>query len=523
MAVRRPRAIAAQMLVWHLAVVLLVVALGVGLAWYDARRDAYDVARDRALEVSRTVASAPDVTRALGDADPSKTLQPYAERVRHATGTDFVVVMSTNGVRYSHPDPSQLGGHFRGSTGPALRGGEVTETYSGTLGPSVRAVVPVRSGDRVVALVSVGITLQQVNHKVWEALPAVLLVAAGLGALGLVGAWLVGRRLRRQTHGLGEVEITRMYEYYDAVLRAVREGLVLLGHDDRVTLANDEARRLLDLPESYDGKTLAELGLVTPDTGPELHDLPVVVGDRVLLVNRAPARWNDRVVGSVVTLRDRTELQEVTAELDTVRGMAAALRAQNHEAANRLHTMVSLVEMGETEEAVAFATDELDLARRLTDDVVGAVQEPVLSALLLGKSSQAQERGVALVVDPDSSVTHTSLSAHDLVTVVGNLLDNAIDAAQGTAEAVVQVLVKSEDDGLMVAVDDSGPGIAPEHRDQIFEPGWTSKPDTQARGRGVGLALVGQVVRRHEGSTEVGRSTLGGARLTVRVPARRTP
>ena len=240
-------------------------------------------------------------------------------------------------------------------------------------------------------------------EKIDRALPAALLpvaiAAVAVLAVGLLGALLISRRLRRQTHGLSEQELGRMYEYHHAVLHAVREGLLLLDDQDRVQLVNDEARRLLDLPEDVVGRPVGELGL--PPALVQRRHRRDRGGGRRLRRRRAraggelrAALWNGREVGAVVTLRDRTELQAVTGELDVVRGLTDALRAQNHESANRLHTVVSLIEMGRPEDAVEFATEELQIAQLLADRVVGAVEDPVLAALLLGKTAQASERGI---------------------------------------------------------------------------------------------------------------------------------
>jgi two-component system, CitB family, sensor kinase len=232
-------------------------------------------------------------------------------------------------------------------------------------------------------------------------------------------------------------------------------------------------------------------------------------------VSSAPATWEGREVGAVVTLRDRTELVDVTGELDVVRGLSESLRSQNHEAANRLHTVVSLIEMGRPEDAVAFATDELEAAQQLTDHVVASVEEPVLAALLLGKTAQASERGIDLTVSGDMGTA--PVEPRDLVTVVGNLVDNAMDAVAGHDDRRVQVRLDGTDEALTVVVGDSGPGVPEEHVDRVLERGWSTK----ATGSGIGLALVGQVARRSRGSVSVGRSPLGGAEFTVSL--RRSP
>jgi sensor histidine kinase regulating citrate/malate metabolism len=225
----------------------------------------------------------------------------------------------------------------------------------------------------------------------------------------------------------------------------------------------------------------------------------------------------------VVTLRDHTELQALTGELDSVRAFAESLRAQAHEAANRLHTTVSLIELGRGQDAVDFAVAELASAQELTDRVVAAVEEPVLAALLLGKAATAHERGVLLEIDPATAVGSTGIPGGDLVTVVGNLVDNAIDAAlAGEPPREVQVALWEEGKRLEIRVEDTGPGVSEDDADRIFERGWTTKavPDGQTAGpgRGLGLALAAQVVRRNGGSISVRPGP--GAEFQVSIPVR---
>jgi sensor histidine kinase regulating citrate/malate metabolism len=512
----RESPVARQILLLQVLVVLLLVVAALALATLDARRDARTQARDQAVAVARTVADSPTVREEVQTADPSARLQPYAEKARRDTDVDFIVVMDLDRTRFTHPDPAQIGRKFVGDLGGAPEGRVFTQEYAGTLGPSIRSVVPVVDSGRVVALVSVGITITRIDDQLRRDLPAILLAGLGTLVVGLLGAWLISRRLRRQTHGMGEREMTRMYEYYSAVLHAVREGLLLVDANGRVQLVNEEARRLLSLPEDVVGRSLSDLGLppglvsaagrATPES-----DTIYVLGEHVLVISSAPAFWEGAEVGAVVTLRDRTELQAVTGELDAVRGLTESLRAQNHEAANRLHTVVSLIEMGRPEQAVDFATEELRVAQDLTDSIVGAVEEPVLAALHLGKTAQAAERGIELVVSaalPDQ----LPVQPRELVTVVGNLVDNAMDAVRDVEERRVSVRISGQDDLLLVEVEDSGPGVPEEDVERVLERGWSTKA---TGGRGIGLALVGQVARKHGGAVRVDASPLGGARFTV--------
>lgn len=506
-----------MLLLQALLVVVLVVGAGT-LATYDARRDARTTATDRALAVARAVADSPTITEALSTPDPSTTIQPFAEQVRADTGVDFVTVMSPERIRYSHPDPANIGRRFLGDVGAAPQGRAFTQQYTGTLGPSMRAVVPVRDGsDRVLALVAVGITVQAIDRQLRRDLTIIAGAALLVLGVGLAGAWLVGRRLRRQTHGLGAAEITRMYEYYTAVLGAVREGLLLLDTSGRVQLANDEARRLLDLPGDVVGRRLDDLdlapGLVSAalNRTAESDDL-YLAGDRVLVVSSSPATWQGADVGAVVTLRDHTELRAVTGELDAVRGLSDSLRAQSHESANRLHTVVSLIELGRVEEAVDFATEELQVAQLLADRVVAAVGDPVVEALLLGKHADAAERGVDLRIG--GSLPPADVPARDLVTVLGNLVDNAFDAvaAQPVGERRVDVELGGSPNEVVVTVGDSGTGLDEDALAHAFERGWSTKA---GGGRGLGLALVAQTARRRDGGVSTGRSPLGGASFEV--------
>lgn len=509
------------------ALVLLVVVAALGWVAVDRARAAVeDRAGNQSRSIAETIADSPLVREAVVGTDPTAVLQPYVEQVRADTDTSFITVMALDRTRFTHPDPDQIGQPFVGTIAPALAGRAFTETYTGTLGPSVRTVAPIfatGSSTQVVALVSVGITVAAIGDDVAAALPGVLGVAAAVLGVGALGSWLISRRLRRQTHGLGAAPLARMLEYYDAVLHAVREGLLLLDGDRTVQLVNDEARRLLDLHGDVTGKRVDELGL-SPELVATLSqqrlavDEVHVTGSRVLVVNQAPATPAGGSVGAVVTLRDHTDLQALTGELDSVRAFAESLRAQAHEAANRLHTTVSLVELGRSADAVEFATAELALAQQLTDRVVGAVEEPVLAALLLGKAATAHERGVTLEVDPSSSVGSTGIPGGDLVTIVGNLLDNAIDAAlAGDPPREVQLALWEADGRLELRVEDTGPGVP--DPDAVFRRGWSTKADgPRGNGRGLGLALVAQAVKRNGGTVSVRPGP--GAEFRVSLPLR---
>ncbi|MFF2716114.1 ATP-binding protein [Streptomyces sp. NPDC058011] len=539
----RPRSLAGQLFAMQVVLIAAVVAGCAVFAYVSGSAQAEQTAARQVRAAALAVADSPSVREAIRTPDPSAVLQPYAEQVRRDTGIAFVTIMDTERKRWTHPDASLIGETFLGHTEEALAGETFTETYTGTLGPSIRVVTPVRDGAEIVGLVSAGITVDRVSSQVREQLGALALAAGGALALGGIGTYVINARLRRHTHGMNAAELSRLHDYHQATLHAVREGLVMLDGQRRIALINDAGRELLGIdPETEAlGRTVDELALPAPLTGAllasearvdELH----LTAERVVVVNTRPVVGGERR-GTVVTLRDHTELQALTGELDSERGFTQALRSQAHEAANRLHTVVSLIELGRVEEAVEFATAELELAQVLTDRVVGAVEEPVLAALLLGKAAQANERGVELELAEDSLIDDgalpASLAQRDLVTILGNLIDNAVEAASegdsvvavpapraaapgGGGRARVTVTALADDRELLLRVSDSGAGIGPEEADEVFRRGWS----THGAGRGLGLALVRQAAHRNGGSVELDRAPEGGARFTVRLPLR---
>ncbi|GGU45003.1 sensor histidine kinase [Streptomyces daghestanicus] len=523
--VPRPRSLAGQLFAVQAVLIAVLVAGYAVFTYVNDRGQAESAAGREARAVALAIADSPSVREAIRGSDPSARLQPYAVRVMADTEVDFVTIMSPEGTRWTHPDPEQIGRAFRGHIEPALAGRTFTETYTGTLGPSVRAVTPVRDGGRVVGLVSAGIKVEEISRLAREQLTALLTAAAGALLLGAVGTYVINARLRRHTHGMNAAELSRMHDYHQAALHAVREGLLMLDGRHRVALINDGGRELLGVRGEAVGTPVAELGLPAPLTGALLAaerrvDEVHLTAERVLVVNTSPVSGGERR-GTVVTLRDVTQLQSLMGELNSERGFSQALRSQAHEAANRLHTVVSLIELGRADEAVEFATAELELAQALTDQVVAAVGEPVLAALLLGKTAQANERGVELVVSPDSRLDDgllpASLPARDLVTILGNLIDNAVDAAQGGVRARVTVTARTDPGRLVLRVADTGPGVDPDHADLVFQRGFSTKPAGPG-GRGLGLALVRQAVHRHGGTLTVAGADGGGAVFEAALP-----
>ncbi len=551
--------IARRLFVAHLLFVLALTAVVGTATFVDARDHAYDEAARRMGVIAVTVADTPFVLESASAEDPSAALQPFALRVMQDTEADFLTIMAPDRTRWTHPRAEELGRPYIGSIEAALDGRVFTEVVAGTLGPSVRTIAPVRDADGTVrALVAAGVTVRSVDVAVLGRLPALLAIGLSLLAGGSAASWLLGRYLRRVTRGWGPEQLSQLFAYYESVLHSVREGVILIDVKGNVVMYNDQAADLLGLARRSAASASAgsgSPGSESPGDGnrspaaaghqpaPALADLPLapslrelfesgrtahdeihLTGSRVLVVNQGPAvdpgatptRQRTSVYGTVATIRDRTEIESLGSELETMRTLSDALRAQTHEHANRLHTIVSLMELGRASEALDFATKDLELSQRLTDDLVGSIEEPVLGALIMGKAAEANERGVELSLSTGGSTAVTGLAVQDLVAILGNLLDNAIDAAAGApAPRLVELSVRRTGAGLEIMVEDSGPGIDPEAVEDVFRHGFSTK-EPGPFGRGLGLALVRQAVQRLGGTMRI--ASPAGALFHVTLP-----
>lgn len=532
--------IATRLFVANLLFVLALTAIVGTAAFVDARERTYDEAGRRMAAVATSIADNPLVLQAAASPDPSATLQPYTRRVMNDAGADFITIMAPDRTRWTHPREEELGQPYIGSITDALEGRLFTEITAGTLGPSVRTIAPVKDAKgSVKALVAAGVTVRNIDVAVAGRIPALLAIAGALLLGGALASWLLGRYLRGVTRGWGPEQLAQLFAYYESVLHSVREGVILIDPKGRVVMYNDQAAELLGLaPRDADGDRsdapfVADLPLAPSlktlfESGRTAHDEIHLTDSGVLVVNQGPAvgpnspsgRQRPAVFGTVATIRDRTEIESLGSELETMRTLSGALRAQTHEHANRLHTMVSLLELGRTDEALDFATKDLELSQQLTDDMVSSVQEPVLSALIMGKAAEANERGVELVIEASGEAGAAGLAVQDLVTILGNLLDNAIDAAaDAPAPRRVELKVASGDGGLDVTVEDSGRGIEPGAVDDVFRYGYSTKA-AGPFGRGLGLALVKQAVQRLAGTMTITNSdSTGGARFHIVLPA----
>ncbi len=526
----RRLSLAGQLLALQVVIICVVLVGVAAVTVAQSTKRAQETEGRRALSIAETLANARIFREAVEEGGVAY-VRVAAESTRSVSDSASVVVALADGTVLASPEPSQLGSRFAVEDSTVLEGrawlGE--RNFGGH--PAAVAMVPILAGPQRETAGFVAVTRQypSILDGLAAATPNLLTYLGLASAIGIGGSLLVARRVKRQTLGLEPAEITGLVEHRDAMLHGIREGVVGLDLHGRVTLVSDEAIRLLRIPGDALGRTLEELGV-----GEEMRDAllsdgverdrAVASAGRVVVVNRLPIASRGRPIGAVATLRDRTELLELRRELDLTRHVTDTLRAQAHEFSNRLHTIAGLIELGEADEAVRFVHRISSSRSELIGAVTGAVLDPSVAALLIAKASQAAELGVDLRISDDSALPALDgeLSA-DVATVVGNLVDNAMEAAAVSGHRWVEVALGLVDGDVEVVVRDSGPGVPPGMEKEVFRRGVSTKEGPAGAGspgpdreRGIGLSLVHLVCARRGG--DVTASSADGSTFTARLP-----
>ncbi|WP_255485828.1 sensor histidine kinase [Mycobacteroides sp. LB1] len=536
-----------QVLLLQVAVVFL--ALGVAfavLAVVGDRRLSAEYGQ-RAMAIARTVAAMPEVRArvteyaqgtltsgsVLTDELSDGQLQHIASAVQKRSDALFVVITDEHGIRLAHPTEDRLGYPVSTDPSAALAGRDVVVEEAGTLGDSVRAKVPVRQPgtSAVVGEVSVGVSTTAVRDRLFLDLRVAGWIVGAAFLFGIAGSVLLARRWRRLTLGLEPAELTELVREQAAVLHGIGEGVLAIDVEGRTTVVNDEAARLLGLDDAT-GRQVGDIGL-TPRVLSVLHEMsaaPVLatVGDRVVVVTARAVTRAGRALGAVLTVRDRTDVELLTRQLDAVQSMSTVLRAQRHEFANRLHLLSGLVHGDRTQEAAHYLDELLGtgpLGAALPE--IETLGDPYLQAFVAAKMANAREAGVTLTLGDNTWVSGTLVQPVDVTTVLGNLIDNAIDAARTGSDSQRRVEVGVVQDGttLHITVADSGDGVAESMADGLFVEGVSTKDDGGAPGgRGVGLALTRQIARGLGGDVWLATASaagpgLPGAEFIARIPS----
>ncbi|OBJ85505.1 histidine kinase [Mycobacterium asiaticum] len=471
-----------------------------------------------AKDIARVVASSPTVLNNIAryddtaiTPDPASVaelatgpLQTVASRVEQRTHVLFVVITNTQGVRLAHPHRDELGRKVSTDPAQVLAGHEEVRHESGTLGRSIVAKVPVLEPgtNRVLGMVSVGISTKEFDEQFSKNLRVLAPLGGAALLIGVVGSVALARRWRGMTLGLRPAEMAELVRTQAAVLHGIGEGVLAADETGSITFVNDEACRLLEIGTRLGGR-IDEIGL-TPrvldvfhaaDAAPTL----ATVGHRIVVVSARKVQREGRELGTVLVVRDRTDVESLTRQLDAVQVMSTALRAQRHEFANRLHLLNGLLHTGHLEEGLDYLEELLGSGPLgVTVPGLDAIRDTHLQAFLAAKAAAAREAGVTLKIGDNTWVSGRLELAVDVTTVVGNLIDNAIDAARTSANSTkaVEVELLQQDSTLHVTVADSGDGVATDFVDLLFTEGTSTKPDSGIPGgRGIGLALSRQISR----------------------------
>ncbi|WP_060203775.1 ATP-binding protein [Sporosarcina koreensis] len=485
---------------------------------------------DQALSVAESVAYIPELAEAFGHEDPASIINPLVTPIQKATNAEFIVVGNTEEIRYAHPDTSKIGKKMVGEDNEkALVYGEsYVSKATGSLGDSVRAKVPVYLDGRIVGVVSVGYLVNDIqsiitsyNIHLWIVLITVAIVAVMI-------AILIASYLKKTLFGLEPEEIAHLFIQKETILQSTHEGIIAVNQHGMITMLNSAAQRLLFnqviQPEQYEGMAIKDLApaqqllRLLHDENNRI-DQEMMIGNTIVFANKAPIYFENSLVGTVFTFRNKTEIDLLTKELTSIKQYTNALRAQTHEFSNKLYTILGLLQLGKKEEAIHYIQLESSLQKSWIRLLIQKVSDPQVSGLLLGKLNQASEVGIDIAIQEDSRL-ETRLSEKQreaLLTAIGNLMDNAIDAVNQKPSADRKIEISFTDIGndIIFEIDDAGEGVPDLYVRLVFEQGFTLKKGEHG---GFGLALTKQLIEGVNGEIYLEEGDLGGASFVLSIP-----
>ncbi|MFH5182600.1 ATP-binding protein [Paenibacillus sp. TAB 01] len=508
---------------------LVIVSLG-AIFYYVTTSVLEEQIGTRALKVAETMAVMPEIRQAFEEPNPSVVIQPIAEHIREKIDAEYIVVGNREGIRYSHPIPERIGKEMvGGDNGPVLEGKSIISRAVGSMGPSLRGKAPVLDGSgRVVGIISVGFLMDDIDQITDNYQSNIEWITLLVLAVGIAGAVMIARNVRRSIHGLEPEEIGLLYTEKQAILESIREGIIAVDRKGTVTMANRYALRLLGLPP-HDGITGRHVEEIIPNTrllevvrtGAAEFDHQMLIGDHEVVVNRVPITdRNKQVTGAVSSFRDKSELYRLAEELSQVKRFADTLRAQTHEFSNKLYVISGLIQLESYQDAVELISREVDVHQSFVQFIMREIPDPMLGGLLIGKYNHAQELKLSFVIDPESSFRDIPerIDRSLLVTIIGNLIDNAMEAvlARETAsERYVKLFFTDLGEDLIVECEDTGIGIPEDTGAAVFAKGFSTK---EGENRGIGLALVQHAISKLGGYITFHKHPSGGTIFTAAIP-----
>lgn len=523
---RRNLGIQNRMIVVLCLMALLQALLLGGYALWHLSNSVEEEIGNRALQLARAVAIIPEVVSAVERRD-SKSLDPFIDQLRATGDARFIVVGDAQGVRLAHPIKDRIGRRMvGGDNAPALTKGEsYISKATGSLGPSIRGKTAVfNDAGEIIGVVSVGYMVGSVTSVIAAYQHNILVVTVIAILLSVIAAVSIANYFKHSIFGLEPEQIAQLFKERNATLESVREGIIALNADGRITTFNRAAVEMLGLKDAMplEGKDIAEVlpkntMLETLDSKQPLYDQEIRHYGQPIVVNRIPIFDNDEVIGVVSSFRRKDELDRLARQLSRSEQYADTLRSQAHEYSNKLQTIAGLIEIGAHDEALELVGRESRDHQALIHLLAESINEPTLSGCLIGKFNRAHELGIELVIDPGSRIQAlpNHIAPDQLVTIVGNLLDNAFDATVAGKGRRVNLSISDFGTDLIFEVEDEGEGIDEEYETAIFKKGFSTKPD---EGHGWGLYLASQIAHQLQGDILLEHPKSGGARLIVYLP-----
>ena len=483
-------------------------------------------ASEEAIEIARIVANTPIVIDGLSGNKNEENIQIFTKKVLGVSEVRFITVMNMNRIRKSHPNPALIGTYYEeDDVNPVLEGKENTSVNRGSLGVSLRAFSPIFSEDgQQVGVVLVGVLIESVQEAIDNSRSGIY-IAVGVGLLvGILGSLLLAQNIKKSMFGLEPFAIAKMFEERSAMLQTVREGILAVDKESRITIVNEEARRLFRQAGIVGDPIGEKVDTYVPNTrlqvlllqGKAELDQEQDLNGITILANRIPIIVNDEIVGAIATFRDKTEMRQLAEKLTGVQLYAEALRSQTHEFMNKLHVIIGMVRMGYYERLNSYVNQIANQYQVEVGYVVKEIQDPVLAGFLLGKLSLAREQGAEMILSEDSFVPEPAKPemVHEIITILGNLINNALEAVEQSAIKRINLDIAYDSDMLTIVVCDTGEGISEEVQKNIFTQGYSTKGDD----RGLGLCLIERSLLRLGGTISVTSVVGQGTTFQVTMP-----
>ncbi|MBP1970729.1 CitB family two-component system sensor histidine kinase CitS [Virgibacillus natechei] len=505
-------------------IVFITILLTTIIAYLESEETEQHIG-ERALHVATTLSLMPTIRDAFALDEPETVIQPVASEVREMIGAEFIVVGNSESIRYAHPDEEKVGREMvGGDNDKALIHGEYyTSKATGSLGPSLRGKAPVINDDgEIVGIISVGFMVEDIRTTIFNKLLKISGVAILVIAIGIIGGILLARSIRKDTYGLEPHQIASLYRDRNAILESIKEGVIAIDKDGQINMMNESAQKILGLSENNINKKIED---VFPNTrmynvlfsGDVIKNDEMILNNRNVIINRTPIMENEEVIGVVSSFRDKTELNEMINTLSEVRKYSEDLRAQTHEYTNKLYVISGLLQLGYYKKAIELIQTESQLTGNQNKILIEQINDRTVQAILLGKIGKASEMKINFEIESSSYLGHLPehLDIVKLITILGNLLDNAIEAVETNEYKNVVFFATDLGGDIVFEIADNGVGISDDKVKQIFEQGFSTKDNEN---RGYGLAIVKETVNELQGQIEVTNQPTGGAVFTVFIP-----